>query len=54
MHLLLEQRFTPFQEEVHKLEPENPREQWWFSDPVEIKGTNTEWEEKKTTPEDLK
>lgn len=48
----LEQRFSPFQEEVHKLEPEDPREEGGFSDPVEVEGTNTETQEEETGPED--
>jgi hypothetical protein len=48
----LEQRFSPFQEEVHKLEPEDPREEGGFSDPVEIEGTDTETQEEETSPED--
>lgn len=48
----LEQRFSPFQEEVHKLEPEDPREEGGFGDPVEIEGTNAETQEEETSPED--
>jgi len=48
----LEQRFSPFQEEVHKLEPEDPREEGGFGDPVEIEGADTETQEEETSPED--
>jgi len=47
----LEQRLSPFQEEVHKLEPEDPREEGGFGDPVEIETADTETQEEETSPE---